>query len=370
MSKGLVLVTGAKGTVGQYAVDELLRLGYAVRATDICESHGHAFVGHDYSYERGDLCDKDFVKKIVCGVNAVIHLAADIDVGKGWDELRGINYDAARSLYRAASDAFAGVFVHASSGSIYAHTKDVRDENARLKSQKEASPYEWSKILSEEALRSDRAAMVANRRYAPYFVIIRPALIYGPRNKYLAANYLSIAVILHELMGKFAPLLKGGPKTNMVHAEDVAAAAVFCMENRKTWGQTYNAADDSPWGFGDQVAAMMHAFGYATNGPTIPIPGASVLGLAAPIYERRSVLNVLNKVLGFEWKRIAKQYGLKPPFGPKIDAEMTGFFGNNTIFSNLKLKGAGFCLKHPDFAEGMRGVAEWYMANGWAPRPQ
>jgi hypothetical protein len=78
---------------------------------------------------------------------------------------------------------------------------------------------------------------------------------------------------------------------------------------------------------------------------------------------------VLNKVLGFEWKRIAAAHGLNPPFGPKIDPEMTGFFGNNTIFGNEKIKAAGFKLRHPDFAEGMRDVAKWYMQNGWAPKP-
>jgi nucleoside-diphosphate-sugar epimerase len=370
MSKGTVLVTGAMGTVGQYAVGELLACGYKVRATDICYSGGEfALSDGDYSYEQGDLCDPEFASQVVRGTDYIIHLAADIDVGKSWKQLVGINLDAVRLLYNAAATVGVKGFVHLSSGSIYAQTKSVRDENTRIKTSSEASPYEWTKIRSEAALLGDWAAIRVSGRYAPEVVIIRPALIYGPRNKYLAANYLSIAVILHELFGKAAPRLCGGPKTNMVHAEDVARAAIFCMERVNTWGQTFNVADDSPWGFGDQVSAMMDAFGYPTS-VKLPLPGASIIGLASPLYERRAVLGVLNKALGFEWERIAKSHGLKPPFGPKIDLEMTGFFGNNTIFGNGKLKTAGFTLKHPDFAEGMRDVAEWYMTNGWAPRPQ
>jgi len=368
MSKGLVLVTGAKGTVGQYAVDELLRQGYAVRATDICETHGHAFVGRDYSYEQGDLCDKKFVKKIVRGVYAVIHLAAIIDVGLDWKELCGVNYHAVRALYFAAAEAKVKVFVFASSGSIYAPTNNIRDENARLKTYTKASAYELTKILSEEALRDDRRALLDNNQYAPEFVIFRPALIYGPRNRFLAAVYLAIAIILHELFGDRAPHLTGGPKTNMVHAEDVARAAVYLMEHPQTWGQTYNVADDDPRGFGDHATEMAHGLGFKTDGPTIPLPGPGIIGLASPIYNRGIVLALLNKALGFPWDWMTKAHGIKPLFRPIVNDGMTPFFGNHTIFGNQKLKDTGFKLKHPRFAEGFREVAKWYQDNGWAPR--
>jgi len=370
MSKGMVLVTGAMGTVGQYAVGELLARGYKVRATDICCSGGEfALSDGGYSYEQGDLCDPEFASRVVRGADYIIHLAAIIDVGLGWKDLCRLNYHAVRALYFAAAEAKAKVFVFASSGSIYAPTNNVRDENARLKTYAEASAYELTKLLAEEALRDDRAAMLAAGQPAPDFVIIRPALIYGPRNKFLAAVYLAIAVILHELFGDHAPLLMGGPKTNMVHAEDVAAAAIYCMCHMPTWGQTYNVADDSPLGFGDEVTAMAHGLGYKTNGPIIPLPGPGVIGLTAPIYNRGVVLALSNKALGFEWSRIAKAHGIKPPFCPSLNTGMTPFFGNHTIFSNQKLKDAGFRFKHPRFAEGFKDVAKWYQNNGWAPKP-
>lgn len=371
MSKGLVLVTGSAGTVGQYVVDRLLYLGHAVRATDICPPSGESWSkqANDYHYYQGDLCDEEFVKKITQGVYAVINLAAVIDVSLPWIKVAPINLDAVGTLYWHASEAGAEIFVHASSGSIYAPTNKLRSENSRIKTKAEASPYEWSKILSERRLYLDQAARKINGQKFANFVIVRPALIYGPRNKFLAAVYLAIAIILHELFGNHAPHLVGGPKTNMVHAEDVALIVVALMQYRYTWNQVYNVADDNPLGFGDQVTAMMHGFGYKTGGPRIPLPGPGIIGLASPVYNRGAVLALFNKVLGFEWERIGKAHGIKPPFAPNINTGMTPFFGNHTIFSNEKIKAAGFKFKHPDFAKGFRDVARWYQDNGWVPRP-
>jgi nucleoside-diphosphate-sugar epimerase len=370
MTRGLILVTGAAGTVGRYVVGELLAQGFSVRATDIACSGGEfALTNGNYSYKSGDLTDEEFVKEITDGVEAVINLAAVIDVALPWNKVAPINLDAVGTLYWHASETGAKIFVHASSGSIYAPTNKLRGENSRIKTKAEASPYEWSKILSEQRLHLDRAARKINGQKAAEIVIIRPALIYGPGNRFLAAVYLAIAIMLHELCGNRAPLLKGGPKTNMVHAEDVARATVFCMQSAAAWGHTFNVADDDPLGFGDQVTAMAHGFGFKTDGPMIPLPGPGVISLAAPVYNRAKVLSLLNRVLGFEWERIGKAHGIKPPFEPSINTGMTPFFGSHTIFGNEKIKAAGFRFKHSRFAEGFRGVAKWYQDNGWAPKP-
>jgi UDP-glucose 4-epimerase len=361
--RGTVLVTGAAGTVGKYVVLELLSHGYRVRATDVGKRGDYAN-GH-FSFYDGDLTSEEFCRRVTRGVDAVIHLAALIDVGLSWEALAPINLNAVKTLYACASEAGARIFVHTSSGSIYAPTNKVRDESSRLKAVGEASPYELTKILSEATLyhaRQSAKTPMAN------FAILRPSLIYGPQNKYLAAVYLGIAVVLHDLLGKDAPRLIGGPKTNMAHAEDVARAAIFLMEHPQTWGEAWNVADNTPYGFGSQITIMMDAFGYKTSRLVLPLPGPGVISLLKPIYERRKLLGAFNKILALEWKKMAERCIINPPFKPKVDREMTGFFGNHTIFDVRKLLGAGFALKWPDFREGMKDVARWYIENGWVPR--
>ncbi len=73
-----VLVTGAFGNVGTYAVDELLKRGIAVRCLDIpsplSKKKARAYRGRT-EIIWGDIRDRDTVARAVTGVDAVAHLA-------------------------------------------------------------------------------------------------------------------------------------------------------------------------------------------------------------------------------------------------------------------------------------------------------
>jgi len=365
-----VMVTGAGGTVGDYVVDELLKGGYEVIAIDLPGKHlkkRHGKLGKNMIFVEGDLCDSEFVHRCVIehSPDAIIHTAALIDLAAPREKLIRVNYEMVVDLYTALRFNAGKIFVHFSSCSIYDNAK-VRTERTGFRAD---SPYEESKIMAEKYLNG--SAKEHSAPYDPKIVILRPSLIYGPANKFLAANYLGIAIILGELFKESLPRFSGGPRTNMVHAEDVARAAVFLMENEATWkrglANAFNIADDSNWGFGEQLTAIQAACGYKINSIPFPLPSAKIIRLFRGIYESPLFLKAFNRALKIIWNSIVKEYKLKRKFVPEIDKGMTGYFGNDTVFSNEKIKKAGFHLLHPNFRKGILSVIQWYRDRKWIP---
>lgn len=372
-----VLVTGAGGTVGGYVVGELLKKGYKVVATDLSssklrenwneywiscqkESNGTLTVWLE------DLVNKELVKNMFRfeKPDAIIHTAALIDVSLPREMLMKINYDSVQSLYEFFAENNGKIFVFLSSGSIYG--KDgILSENSVVSP---ASDYEKSKVKAEKFLGK---VCAKNKKVFPQAVTLRPSLIYGPCNKFLAANYLGIAIILAELLKTKTPRFCLGPKTNLVHSEDVARAAVFLMENKKTWirgmNNKFNICDDSPLGFGEHLSAIIEACDYKTLNIKLPLPPAVMMKILRPIYESFIFINSLNGLLKGIWKEIIEEYNLKEGFIPEISRAMTPFWCKDTIFSNKKIKSQGFKLKYPNFQEGIKDVARWYKKERWIP---
>lgn len=365
-----VLVTGAGGTVGDYVVDELLKGGYEVIAVDLPGKHLKKRFGNpdNMVFVEGDLRDNKFVSGCIFANNpdAIIHTAALIDLSLPREELMKVNYEVVVSLYEAFKINGGKVFIHFSSCSIYNKTGNVRTETTKFLA---TSAYEESKIAAEQFLADQAKENCAD--FCPAIMILRPSLIYGPANKFLAANYLAIAIILGELFRDSLPHLSGGPKTNLVHAEDVARAAVFLMENQRIWqrgkARAFNVSDDSPWGFGDQLAAIQAACGNKILPIAFPLPSARIIGLFRNVYESPLFLKALNRGMAILWDYIIAKHGLKRKFTPAIDRGMTDYFGKNAVFSNKKIKEAGFVLLHPNFRKGILPVVQWYRARKWIP---
>lgn len=369
-----VLVTGAGGTVGSYIVGELLKRGYRVIATDLS---AEVF---DYSYWAK--CSKDTKGSFGFGVaditderslerlfqfgkfDAVIHSAALIDVSLPKDLLMKVNLDAVKNLYEIFAKNGGKIFVFLSSGSIYGNDK-ILTETSPFEA---TSDYEESKLRAELFL--DKRCAEKREKY-PQVVTLRPSLIYGPRNKFLAATYLGIAVILSEFLKTKTPRFCFGPKTNLVHAEDVARAAVFLMENEKTWicgmNNAFNICDDSPLGFGDHLSKIIEAYDNDTLDIPLPLPPAVFLRLFRRVYESFVFINCFNGLSKGIWKEIIKRHNLEEGFLPEISRAMTPFFGQDTIFHNKKIKTFGFKLKYPNFSEGIKTVIPWYKKNKWIP---
>ncbi len=373
-----VTVTGAGGTVGGYVVDLLLERGYGVIAVDrpktleslkkraiITGQKGLAVVEGDLRKNESTykfLIPPYDTRDSIFDVDAIIHLAADLDIRKSYLDMVDINVRAPMKLFEELKEARGRVFIHFSSGSIYGDCDSGElEETSPVKGK---SGYECSKIESEENLK-----VLAGFCGSPKLIIVRPALIYGPKGRFLASGVMALPPVLQFVFNGFSPRMSGGPRTNLVHAEDVARAVVFLLENENKVksGEIFNVADDTPMGFGDVCDAAAEAYGL-TRAFGVPIPPAKMLALLKRIIDTDLFFKLFDAPIDVMWWLICKQHGIRANFSARFEREMAAYFVKDTVFSNKKIKQFGFQFKYPSVREGMKNVVSWYKENGWIPQ--
>lgn len=353
-----VLVTGAAGTVGQEVVNQCLKAGYQVIATDVRED-GLVFDGAAAVEVRGgDLTDLAFCLKVVRGAHLVIHTAATVDLALPVEVQQRINNTAVQYLFEAARAEGVKRFVHFSSGSIYQRQDTPLEESTPFEPY---SPYEQSKVDAERYLWS-------RPREGTELTVLRPTMIYGPRGRFLGARLACMTPILALFLRKI-PVIEGGPLCNWVHAEDVARAAVFVLEHKEAAWQAFNVADDTVLAFGEVMNAVTRAYGLPF-GPRIKFPTAIMKILGATIGERELFLKAATIGAQRLWRGIRQRYGLSGPLEPAVDREVFSYATITAIFDNKRLKALGFDYKYKSLTDGFPSVLKWYQDAKWAPRYQ
>jgi dTDP-L-rhamnose 4-epimerase len=124
-----ILITGGAGFIGSHLADQLLDEGHRVRVLDVLaeQVHGpHAarpnYLHQQIEFVRGDIRDRDVVRRALKGVDAVFHLAAAVGVGQSMYEIQeytSINNVGTAVLLESLIAHPVERFVVASSMSIY-----------------------------------------------------------------------------------------------------------------------------------------------------------------------------------------------------------------------------------------------------------
>src|ERR1700726_2662135 len=237
-----VLVTGGGGYGGSNLVPKLLNAGYEVAVLDLY-IYGDVFVGlnggSELSQIKGDLRNRDDVRKALAGCDAVIHLAC-ISNDPSFDlnpELgKSINFDCFRPLVLASKDAGVKRFIYASSSSVYG-IKDEPDVTEELPL-KPLTDYSKYKAMCEEVLEEERE---------PGFVAVtlRPATVcgYAPRLRLdLTVNILTNHAINNGRITVFG----GDQLRPNIHIEDMTDLYLLLLEapaaavDGKIWNAGYH----------------------------------------------------------------------------------------------------------------------------------
>jgi len=349
-----VLVTGAAGTVGNYVIPLAEAAGHRIIANDLTAKGVQQPVRGEI--RPGDLRDPAFARSLVEGCDAVIHTAALLDVGATPAALREVNTDVVRTLYEAAREHGLQRFVHVSSSMLYAQGQDgPLDEDAKIEPR---GLHGESKLAAENVLRA------FDEGPAPW-TILRPAPLYGRRGRHYAAALLAVGPVM-RLVTPVLPRPAGGPTATLVHAEDVARAAVFVLGRDEASWQTYNVADEDAMTLGDRVTETMRAYGL----PTVPagqLPPAA-LDRVARLFVRRGAYQAADRVALGAWKLVRLRYGLKSALRVRLDKEALTLLYDDLVVDAAKLRALGWLPRYPRFAEGWRQVLRWYQAERWVPR--
>ena len=242
-----VLVTGGAGFIGSHFVKHYLArhssdrvvtldaLTYAGNKNNL----GEALRSPRHRFVKGDIRDDRLLKRLLPGVNAVVHFAAETHVDRSLlsgDEFIQTNVQGTFTLVGAARAAGVKRFVHVSTDEVYGSIpRGFTPENHPLSP---SSPYAASKAAS------DLMALSAWHTFRYPVMVTRCTNNYGPcqyPEKFLPL-FITNAVddIPLPLYGK------GENVRNWIHVLDHNEAVELVLRKGKPGG-TYNIAGDKEW---------------------------------------------------------------------------------------------------------------------------
>jgi nucleoside-diphosphate-sugar epimerase len=243
-----VLVTGASGFLGSHIAEQLARDGHAVRVLVRRTSDRSFLRGFETEEALGDVTQPESLPAAVAGVDAVVH-AAGLVKARSAAEFQSVNAGGTANLLSALNGA-GGLRRLVLVSSLAAHGPSP-DGRPRRPDDPPApvSDYGRSKLLAEEFVRS-----WANEERPA--TIIRPPVIYGPRDR-------ATLPLFQAVRRRLAPLLGDGTNAiSCVYAEDAArAAAMAATAGDDAPSATYALDDGSVYTWRDFLAAIEQAVG-------------------------------------------------------------------------------------------------------------
>ncbi len=326
-----VLVTGACGFVGSHLVDALIKLeGFQVRGTDLPNAD-QTFLNPEVEFLPSDLRNPQTLSKVIRGINVIYHPAALFRYSAKWDDLFTVNVKGTHHLCHAAIKAGVSKLLLLSSAGVYGVPRSlpIREDDPK----QPVNPYDRSKWEQEQIARD----ILGTSSVA--LTILRPAPIYGPRNRYGIGLLIQMVAkgqlqVIHENMNTMVPL---------VHVSDVVRAAIHLTDYPLAKGEAYNVVDDSTYRKYDLLSYLAPLLNTKIFHTRIPLP--------------RCLLTTLAR--WSEWKA-RRTHSM-----PKVEQATIDLLYNNYWFSNHKLKSTGFTLAYPDSRFGLKDTIDWLKKHKW-----
>jgi nucleoside-diphosphate-sugar epimerase len=329
------LITGASGFIGSSLIEELNRLGFEVHALMRSTSSRANLEGMRYERIEGDLSDYESLKRAVKDKDYVFHLAG-MTAAPNREAFLRCNAQGTAELARAVAEAAPGLtrFVYVSS---LAAGGPARSKSPRLESDPPApvSAYGESKLQGEvELLKYKSRFPVA---------IVRPPLVYGPKDK---GVFVLIQTIARNLMPIPSGKGEGGHKFySAVHVKDLCRGVVqaaLAPADKVPSGEIFYVCEDDFHAYEDFLRTIADNLGLQPFRFKVPMPAIRLVAAA---------LTGLGKLTGRSY-----------PFNlDKLNEILPDYW----ICSNEKAKRVlGFVPEYP-LAKGMKETIAWYKKNDW-----
>jgi nucleoside-diphosphate-sugar epimerase len=286
MPKPTTLVTGANGYAGGFLCRHLAAVGVPTRGLYYAPDGEPDFAHGNLELVPGDLRDRDGLRRALDGIEVVHNVAALYRTAKVPNRLYDeVNVEGVRNIVELAAAAGVRRFVHCSTIGVHGHVEQPpADEDAPLK------PNDYYQLSK---LRGERIALERGRELGLDVAALRPAAIYGPRER----RFLGLARLLHRR--RFVMFGSGEVLYHFIHVADLCEAFVLAAGRPEAVGEAIIIADDGAITLNRIVAILCAELGVPPPRLRLPLAALYVpsvlvefacrpLGIEPPLHRRRA----------------------------------------------------------------------------------
>jgi nucleoside-diphosphate-sugar epimerase len=238
-----VLVTGATGFVGSHLAEALRRRGDEVTALARSASKAAALAPLGVRVVPGDLHDRAALQRAAESQDVVYHVAGVV-AARSEADFMAANRDGTHNLVEALGQTGTGRLVFVSSMAAAGPTikgRPLRGDEAP----RPVTAYGRSKLAAEQAVTAS----------ALPWTIVRPPMVYGPRDQ-------EVLKVFRLARFGVAPVLgDGSQELSAVHGADLAEGLIAAGTAAAAAGRTYYACHPEIFTGADMARAVGRAMG-------------------------------------------------------------------------------------------------------------
>ncbi|MBS1854679.1 MAG: NAD-dependent epimerase/dehydratase family protein [Acidobacteria bacterium] len=254
----MILVTGGTGFIGAHLLERLAAMGQPVRAL----VRRRATLPSGVEPVHGDLVTGEGIAEAVCGADTVIHLAGVTKALRTADYYAG-NAQATRNLAQALAGRPVR-FVHVSSLAAIGPSPDGTPVGENAIPHPPVT-YGKSKLAAERAV----------REITPDAVIVRPAVVYGPRDT-------DVFQLLKSVSRGIVVEIAGGERFfSAIYVKDLVEGVLAAVRSPRAPGRDYFLAHPKPLSWRDLSGAAARIMRRVPRVLAIPFPVALAVGACA-----------------------------------------------------------------------------------------
>lgn len=257
-----ILVTGADGFIGSHLVEQLVELGYNVKAFVYYNSFNSwgwidtfdKQIKDSIEIFPGDVRDPNGVYEAMKDVDSVFHLAALIGIPFSYhspDSYVDTNIKGTLNILQAARKLELERVLVTSTSEVYGTAQFVPIT--------EEHPFQGQSPYSATKIGADRIAESFYRSFELPITIVRPFNTFGPRQ---SARAVIPTIITQVLSGKSE--IKLGditPTRDLVFVKDTVEGFIDIYKSNKTIGEEINIATQSEISIGDLAKKIISLIG-------------------------------------------------------------------------------------------------------------
>jgi len=361
MSKPKVLVLGGVGFIGRNFVKYLVDndLASEIKVLDklpvslafFSETHKKAIENEKVTTKQANLCSPTSIEKFFATEGTwdiVVNLAAETKYGQTEEVYKEKVLDVVKKCSDEAKKLKVKKWIEVSTAQVYEPGAKPSKEDGKIEPWTTLATFKYQ---AEEHIKASGLQ----------YVILRPAIVYGPGDTHGLAPRVIVGAVYKFLQDKQKNLWNAELAMNTVHVHDVCKA-IWLAGTDLPSGSVFNLADKSNTDQGKINEVLEQLFGIKTGfyGKLLS-SGAQAVGL-------KGIAETANEKHLKPWSDLCKKSGItSTPLSPYVDPELI----KNTPLSidGSAIEGKGFKYDFPQLKkEHYEEIMNYYVEQALFPK--